>query len=132
MSIDELTESFSWFDDWDERFRYIIELGDQLPALGDEHHIDENLVQGCQSRVWLVSRVEDGTIHFEADSDAAIVKGLIAILVMVFSGKTAEEILALDVEDLFEKLELKRALLGSRSNGLASMVRRIRTLAKSV
>ena len=134
ITPEQLIEDFAIFDDWDDRFRYIIELGDELPPLPDEHRLDQNLVQGCQSRVWLVSDVEGSppTLQFSADSDSAIVKGLISILVMLFSGRSPDDILELDVESLFTKLELGRALLGSRSNGLASMVKRIRALAQEV
>jgi cysteine desulfuration protein SufE len=132
MTADELIEEFSLFDDWHDRFQYIVELGDQLDPLPEEHRIEANLVQGCQSNVWLVARVRDGdppAIELLADSDSQIVRGLIAILVMLMSGRSPAEIQQLDVESLFKRLELQRHLSRSRSNGLHAMVQRIRQLA---
>lgn len=132
MTVEELLEEFELFDDWSEKYQYIIELGDQLDSFPEEFRVDDNLVQGCQSNVWLVARAKPAdppVIEFLADSDSQIVRGLIAILVMLMSGRTAEEIRDLDVEGLFRKLELQRHLSRSRSNGLNSMIQRIRTLA---
>jgi cysteine desulfuration protein SufE len=133
MTSAELLDEFSLFDDWSEKYQYIIELGDQLAEFPDEHRIDRNLVQGCQSNVWVVARAQPKTdppvIEFLADSDSQIVRGLIAILVMLMSGRTAPEIQSMDVESLFQKLELQRHLSRSRSNGLHSMIQRIRSLA---
>jgi cysteine desulfuration protein SufE len=130
----ELIDDFELFDDWEERFQYIVELGRELPDLPDEHRLDANLVQGCQSRVWLVGSVrDDGSetrVDFIADSDALIVKGLITIIVKLLSGKTPDEILSSNIRELFTQLDLKSHLMDSRSNGLNSMIDRVESLAK--
>ena len=131
-SLDEVFESFEFLDDWEERYRYIIDLGRQLPAFEDSLKTPEHKVEGCVSQVWLIAypdRDEAGRLHFRGDSDAHIVRGLIAILLSAFSGKPAEEIVAADGRALFDKLGLGGHLSPSRSNGLFSMVQRIRTLA---
>jgi len=132
ITAQELFETFEDLVEWEERYRFIIELGDELPPLPEEEHRPENLVQGCQSQVWLVTDVErngDTRIHFRADSDSQITKGLIAVLVMLCSGRTPQEIVDLPLEEIFGKLELQRHLSRSRANGLNSMVKTIRTLA---
>ncbi len=132
LTAAQLIDEFEMFDDWNDRFQYIIELGDQLDPFPEEHRLESNLVQGCQSNVWLVADVVPGDpprVEFHADSDSQIVRGLIAILVMLLSGKSPEEIAQADVESLFQRLELQRHLSRSRSNGLFSMVKRIRELA---
>lgn len=130
----ELIDDFELFDDWEERFQYIVELGRELPDLPDEHRLDANLVQGCQSRLWLVGSVrDDGSetrVDFIADSDALIVKGLITIIVKLLSGKTPDEILSSNIRELFTQLDLKSHLMDSRSNGLNSMIDRVESLAK--
>ena len=135
MTPEELIEDFELIDDWEDRFQYVVELGRELPTLPDEHRVDTNLVQGCQSRVWLVSSVnvdDEGQNHvvFQADSDAQIVKGLVAIIVLLLSGKTPQQILDLKIRDLFAQLELGSHLVQSRSNGLNSMIDRVESLAK--
>lgn len=135
MTAEQLIDEFDTLEDWNEKYQYIIELGDQLGDFPAEHRIESNLVQGCQSSVWLVARVRPGeppVVEFLADSDSQIVRGLIAILVMLLSGKTATEIQSLDVESVFRRLELQRHLSRSRSNGLHAMVKRIRYLAASL
>lgn len=136
LSIDELLEEFSLFEDWNEKYQYLIELGDQLGSdFPDEERIDDNLVQGCQSRVWLITQVgtgEPATVEVLADSDSQIVRGLIVILLVLLSGKSPKEIEQCDVEGVFEQLELIRHLSRSRANGLYSMVKRIRALAAAV
>ena len=133
-TIDDLLETFDLLgDDWEERFRYIIGLGKQLPDMPDEAKTEENRVQGCQSRAWLIAREEPTsppTLEFLADSDAFIVRGLIAILLMVYSHRTTQEILDLDIDALFSKLGLDRQLTPGRSNGLHSMVKKIRAIAR--
>jgi sulfur transfer protein SufE len=132
MTAEELLDEFALFDDWSEKYQYIIELGDQLGEFPEPLRVEDNLVQGCQSNVWLVARTQPSSppvIEFLADSDSQIVRGLIAILIMLLSGRTAEEIKLMDVESLFQKLELRQHLSRSRSNGLHSMIQRIRTLA---
>jgi cysteine desulfuration protein SufE len=129
--IAEIIDNFSILDEWDDRYRYLIELGRELPALSAAAHNDANKVQGCASQVWLDTSVRsngaDGPVlTFEGDSDAHIVRGLIAILLATYSGKPARHILGTDAIALFEKLGLKEHLTPQRSNGFRSMVERIR------
>ena len=134
--IEEIIDNFSVLDDWDDRYRYLIELGRELPLLAESAHNDANKVQGCASQVWLDTDVRpngtDGPVlTFVGDSDAHIVRGLIAILFAVFSGKTAQSILATDALALFEKMGLREHLTPQRSNGFRAMVERIRAEANA-
>lgn len=134
-NIDDITDNFAILDDWDDRYRYLIELGRELPPLSTAAHNDANKVQGCASQVWLdttVSRngAESPILTFEGDSDAHIVRGLIAILFAIFSGKPARHILETDALALFERMGLKEHLTPQRSNGFRSMVERIRADAR--
>jgi len=132
-TLDELVEDFEFLDAWEDRYRYIIELGDELEQMPDSLKVEEHRVQGCVSNVWLVLDVEPGDpprIRFIADSDSQIVRGLVSILLMLCSGRTAQEIQAMDIESIFERLELGKHLSRSRSNGLHSMIKRIRRLAE--
>jgi cysteine desulfuration protein SufE len=134
--IDEIVENFALLDEWDDRYRYVIELGRTLPPLPDSDHSETNKVRGCASQVWLVTHVKpDGAagpmLIFEGDSDAHIVRGLIAILFALYSGKSAREILATDALALFDRLGLRENLTPQRSNGLRSMVERIRADANA-
>jgi cysteine desulfuration protein SufE len=123
----ELAGEFEVLGDWEERYRYVIDLGRELAPLSDAERSDANKVRGCASQVWLVSEPQaDGTLKFRGDSDAHIVRGLIAIVLRLFSGRRPAEILAFDAPAAFETLGLKGALSQQRSNGLASMVARIR------
>jgi len=123
----ELSSEFEVLGDWEERYRYVIDLGKDLEALTDAERSDANKVRGCASQVWLVTEPQaDGSLRFRGDSDAHIVRGLIAILLRLYSGRTSAEIAAFDAEAAFETLGLKGALSQQRSNGLASMVARIR------
>lgn len=133
-SIDDIIEDFALLDEWDDRYRYVIELGRTLPPLAESEHTEANKVRGCASQVWLVTHVKpDGAagpvLTFEADSDAHIVRGLVAILLVLYSGKTAREILATDALALFERIRLRDGLTPQRSNGLRSMVERVRAEA---
>jgi cysteine desulfuration protein SufE len=135
-TIDEIVENFALLDEWDDRYRYVIELGRTLPPLPDSAHIDANKVQGCASQVWLLTHVNpDGAagpiLTFEGDSDAHIVRGLVAILFALYSGKRAREILATDAIALFDRIGLRENLTPQRSNGLRSMVERIRAEANA-
>ena len=135
-TIDEIIENFALLEEWDDRYRYVIELGRMLAPLPESDHIDSNKVQGCASQVWLVTHVKpDGAagpvLTFEGDSDAHIVRGLMAILLALYSGKTAREILATDAQALFDRLGLRENLTPQRSNGLRSMVERIRAEANA-
>lgn len=129
MDIEELTDNFELLDNWEDRYRYIIELGERLEPLPDKFHTEEWKVKGCQSQVWLVPQKRDGKIYFVGDSDAMIVKGLIAITLMIYSGKTAAEIKAVDVEPVFSRLKLQEHLSPSRRNGLLAMTEKIRFYA---
>jgi len=124
-TIESITEEFALMDDWKERFAYVIDLGRALPPLAPEYHADECKVDGCTSQVWLRARIEDGRVFFEADSDALIVKGLIALLLKVYSGRTPAEILDTPADFLCET-GLLANLTPNRSNGLLSMMNRIR------
>ena len=131
MSINEIVENFSLLEEWDDRYRYLIELGRALPPLPDTARTDANKVQGCASQVWLATSIKPNgaagpLLNFEGDSDAHIVRGLIAILFALFSGKGAKDILSTDAVALFEKLGLREHLTPQRSNGFRSMVERIR------
>jgi len=128
MSIEAITSDFELLDDWEDKYRYVIELGRALPEFPEAARTDANKVRGCASQVWLVTKVNPGTrvMTFQGDSDAHIVKGLIAILLAMLSGKTSGEILAADPMAQFAKLGLAEHLTPQRSNGLASMVARIK------
>lgn len=134
--IDEIIDNFSALDDWDDRYRYLIELGRELSPLAEAAHRDANKVQGCASQVWLTTSVRPNgaggpVLMFEGDSDAHIVRGLIAVLFAIFSGKHAKDILATDALVLFERLGLREHLTPQRSNGFRSMVERIRSDARA-
>ena len=135
-TIDEIIDNFSLLDEWDDRYRYVIELGRGLEPLSERDRIDANKVQGCASQVWLATTVRpDGAkgpvLIFSGDSDAHIVRGLIAILFALFSGKHADEILSADAIALFGQLGLREHLTPQRSNGFRSMVERVRSDAKA-
>jgi cysteine desulfuration protein SufE len=135
-TIDEIIENFAVLDDWDDRYRYVIELGRTLAPLPEAVRTADNKVQGCASQVWLGTTVQpDGaagpTLSFVGDSDAHIVRGLIAILFALYSDKPAREILSTDAVALFEKLALREHLTPQRSNGFRSMVERIKSDART-
>jgi cysteine desulfuration protein SufE len=135
-AIDEIVANFELLDEWDDRYRYVIELGRTLPPLPDEAHTEAHKVRGCASQVWLLTHVKpDGaagpSLSFEGDSDAHIVRGLIAILFALYSGKRAKEILDIDALALFDRLGLRENLTPQRSNGLRAMIERIRAEAKA-
>ena len=134
-SIDDIIDNFSLLDEWDDRYRYVIELGRELAPLSDQDRTDRNKVQGCASQVWLATTVKpDGAggpvLDFVGDSDAHIVRGLIAILFAFYSGKSARDILSGDAVALFERLGLREHLTPQRSNGFRSMVERIKSDAR--
>lgn len=135
MRLDELEENLELFDSWEERYQYIIALGQKLPAYPDELRDDAHKVEGCISQVWIqpeVVRNGDARIEFLGDSDSAIVKGLFAILCITYSGKTAEEILAVDLDAVFTRLGLEKHISPNRRNGFFSMVEEIRRTAAVV
>jgi cysteine desulfuration protein SufE len=126
-ALAELRDEFDLLGDWEERYRYVIEMGKDLAPLTDAERNEGHKVRGCASQVWLVTEPQaDGTLRFRGDSDAHIVRGLIAILLRLYSGRPPGEILAFDAKAAFEQLGLSGALSAQRSNGLASMVGRIR------
>ncbi|EIC85507.1 cysteine desulfuration protein SufE [Serratia sp. M24T3] len=126
----KLVKNFSRCPNWEEKYLYVIELGALLAPLSDENRQAQNLISGCQSQVWIVMHAaENGQVEFAGDSDAAIVKGLLAIVFSLYHGLTAEEIVALDVRPFFGELELSQHLTPSRSQGLEAMIRAIRAKA---
>ena len=130
-SINELVENFELLGDWESRFAYLIDLGKGLPPLDEIDHCEKNRVHGCQAQVWLkLEPAEDGCINIVADSDAFIVKGLMVVLLAIYSGKTAEEILAIDGKAQLDRLQLASHLSPTRKNGLYAMVQRVRELAE--
>lgn len=127
QALDDLAAEFEMLGDWEERYRYVIDLGRELAPLSEAERNDANKVRGCASQVWLVTEPQaNGTLRFRGDSDAHIVRGLIAILLRLYGGRTRAEILDFDAKAAFDKLGLAGALSAQRSNGLASMVARIR------
>jgi cysteine desulfuration protein SufE len=126
MDLGDIRESFGFFDDWEDKYRFVIDLGKSLPAIDDTDKTDDVLVRGCQSLVWLIADRRNGHMHFTIDSDAHIVRGLIAIVLAAYQDRTPEQILAFDIEGLFEELDLLRHLSLTRGNGLRAMVGRIR------
>ena len=129
-TIEDIIETFSFLDDWEDRYKYIIDLGKQLPPLAPDEMSDRFKVRGCQSQVWLVpTEDESGRIVLRGDSDAFIVKGLVALMLLIYSGKTPAEILAIDARAVLGQLELASHLSPMRANGLFAMVERIRAIA---
>ncbi|MCQ2173544.1 MAG: SufE family protein [Bacteroidales bacterium] len=126
----EVIETFSMFDDWLDKYEYIIELGKNLPEFPEELKTEDRLIKGCQSRVWLDARREDGKIIFSADSDALITKGIISLLIGVYSGRTPSEVAGDDFA-FIERLGLRENLSPTRANGLASMIQTIKKLSSN-
>lgn len=129
MDLDEILDTFELLDAGEERYRYILELGKGLSGLDDAHKTEANRVHGCQSRVWMIATRDGDHVHFQADSDAFLVRGLIAILLAVYDGRTADEIVHLDPEATFSRIGLEQHLSMGRRNGLHSMVQRVQALA---
>ena len=125
---EEIIDEFSMFDDWMQRYEYIIDLGKNLPLIQEAYKTDDNIIKGCQSKVWLKGVQNDDKIVFTADSDAILTKGIIAILIRVFSNQNAFEILAADT-DFIDKIGLKEHLSPTRANGLVSMIKNIKMYA---
>ena len=128
MSIEDLVENYSYLEEWEDKYRYLIELGEGLSPLPDSFKTDAYKVEGCMSQVWLVPTFENGHYFFKADSDALIVKGLIALILAADDGKTKEEIANVAIEGLFQKLGLNAHLSPTRRNGFFSMVTKIKNL----
>ncbi|MFV8833456.1 SufE family protein [Aquisalimonas sp.] len=132
MELQDLVDTFEFLDDWEDRYRLLIDMGRDLPDFPDEARTEANRVDGCTSNVWLITDVEDGSpprLHFRADSDAFIVKGLVAILLKAYSGRTPQEIMDTDIEGLFNQLGLGKQLTPNRRDGFFAMVKRIHGLA---
>lgn len=125
---EEIIDEFDLFDDWMERYEYLIELGKSLPIIDQEHKQDENIIKGCQSKVWLYSEMNQNKINFTADSDAILTKGLVALLLRVFSNQTPEDILLADTH-FIDQIGLKDHLSPTRANGLVSMLKQIKLYA---
>ena len=124
----EIIEDFAMFEDWIQKYEYLIDLGKELPAIDEKHKIDDNLIKGCQSRVWLYAQEKDGTIIYTADSDAIMTKGIIAILIQVLSGQKANAITNADLS-FINKIGLKEQLSPTRANGLVSMIKQMKIYA---
>ena len=134
MDIEEIIENFEFLDDWDDRYKYLIELGSLLETFPEEQQTRANKIQGCVSQVWVISKRSDDAdpiLTFSGTSDAHIVKGLIAIAFAIFSNKRASEILAIDEKQIFNQINLSEHITPQRSNGLASLVERMKSDAKS-
>ena len=125
---EEIIDEFSMFDDWMERYEYIIELGKSLPIIDEKYKLDENLIKGCQSKVWLYSELENDTIKYTADSDAILTKGIVALLLRVYSDQKPADILTAETH-FIDEIGLKEHLSPTRANGLVSMVKQIKMYA---
>jgi len=125
---DEIVDEFSMFDEWDERYQYVIDLGKSLPLIDPEYKTESNIIKGCQSKVWLHAEQQDGNIVFTADSDAILTKGLIAIMIRVFSNQKPEAILEANT-NFVDEIGLKEHLSATRANGLVSMIKQIKMYA---
>ena len=124
----QIVEDFSFLPEWDERYAYLIELGQKVPPLPEEYRTEDNIVQGCQSLVWLQRECRQGDVYLQSDSDSLIVKGLAALLLQVFSGQPAEEVLTADLT-FFKEIGLDKHLSSQRANGLLAMVEQIKAFA---
>lgn len=127
--IEDLIENFSMLDDWEDKYQYLIDLGEKLPPLDEKYKTDEWKVSGCQSQVWLVPERQDGILTFKGDSDAIMVKGIIAVILAIYRNKSAQEIKKIEVDKIFAKLGLQEHLSLSRRNGMMSMVDKIKYYA---
>ncbi len=129
ISLEELKENFELFDNWEDRYRYLIDLGRKLPAMDESLKTDSSEVRGCVSKVWMVAGIEKGRFSLVADSDAHIVRGLIAVLMIAFNGRKIEEVRDLDIAETFRSLGLEQHLSPNRRSGFYSMVEAIRSAA---
>jgi len=129
ITPEDILETLAFFDTWEDRYKYIIDLGKELPPLDPAKRSDEHIVRGCQSQVWLVDDEEGGKLYFEADSDAFIVKGLLGVVLAAYNAKTPAQITAFDIDAYFEELNLLKHLSATRGNGLQAMVQKIQRIA---
>ena len=128
---EEILEDFDMFDDWMQKYEYLIDLGKDLPSIDEKYRVEENLIKGCQSRVWLHAEENNGNIIFSADSDAIMTKGIVALLVRVLSGQNANDIAHADL-DFINKIGLKEQLSATRANGLLSMIKQMKLYAIAI
>ncbi len=131
VTSEDIVDTLSFFDNWEDRYKYIIDLGKELPPLDDQYRTDDHIVRGCQSLVWLVHHKEGDRLQFQADSDAHIVRGLLGIVLAAYNHKTPQDILAFDVEQYFDEVKLLQHLTPTRGNGLRAMVGQIRSAAEA-
>lgn len=129
-STEEIIDDLAFFDDWEQRYQYIIDLGKSIPGLSEEQRTPDRLVKGCQSNVWLISETKDGKILFDVDSDAVIVQGLLALVLAAYNHKTPKQILDFDINGYFEALDLERHITPTRGNGLRAIVGKIQEQAR--
>ena len=130
-TTEDIIEDLTFFDDWEDKYKYIIDLGKQLPAFDDKWRTTERLVKGCQSNVWIQPDTEGELLTFSVDSDAIIVRGLLGLVLAAFDHKTAKEIVEFDISNYFQSLDLEKHLSPTRGNGLRSIVERIKNIAKA-
>ena len=130
MTLDELLDTFEFFDDWEDKYRFIIDLGKELPGLPDVDKTEDHLIRGCQSQVWLTYESTDEQLRFNMDSDAHIVRGLIAVVLIAIQNRSAADIQRLDIEEIFSQLDLLAHLSVTRGNGLRAMVSRVKEVAR--
>ncbi len=132
ITSEDIVDTLSFFDDWEERYKYIIDLGKELPTMPDNKKNEHFLLRGCQSQVWIDHEEKDGKLLFEADSDAHIVRGLLGMVLAAYNQKTPSEILAFDIEDYFKQVDLVKHLSPTRGNGLRAMVKKIQDTAAAL
>lgn len=131
IHADDIIDTLSFFDGWEERYKYIIDLGKELPPMADADKVDDNIIRGCQSQVWIKPILHDGRWHFAVDSDAFIVKGLLAVVLAAYNNREASGILEFDIENYFNQLGLLKHLSPTRGSGMKAMVARIQEIARS-
>lgn len=132
ITPEEILDTLGFFDDWEERYKYIIDLGKQLPSIDDSKKTEAFLLRGCQSQVWIDSALSDGKLFFEVDSDAHIVRGLLAVVLSAYNNKTPTEILEFDIDAFFTEVDLIKHLSATRGNGLTAMVKKIQNTAAAL
>lgn len=130
ISAEDILDTLAFFDNWEDRYKYIIELGRELPPMAADMHTEDRLVRGCQSQVWIDTALENGRLQLAVDSDAFIVKGLLGLVLAAYNNRTPAEILAFDIDNYFQQLDLLRHLSATRGNGLRAMVQRIQDIAR--
>ncbi|MEM6649079.1 MAG: SufE family protein [Pseudomonadota bacterium] len=129
-SFDDIADDFGFIEDWDEKYRYLIDLGRHLPPFPKDAQTEETKVRGCASQVWLTFEEKEGSLFIQGDSDASIVKGLIALLISLYNGQSAEQIIKINAEEKLKAIDLNDHITPQRSNGVASMITRIRQVAE--